>query len=104
MKKLEIPKLESFGATPKVDSLTTNHSNSTMHQTDTKHVTAPAQDQSCNNCEKGHFAEAGRQRERYKRKIRIVTENETTMIGDQTDDYKSSFYCVERLNGIVKKH
>ena len=51
-----------------------------MHQTDT-----PVKDQSCNNFEEGHFARAGRQGERYKRKIRIVTENETTMIGEQTN-------------------
>ena len=65
----------------------------------------PALDQTCNNCgKKGHFVRACRQKENYKRKIRNVTENENSTIGEESDESESSIYRIERINRIVYKN
>ena len=65
----------------------------------------PPLDQTCKNCgKKDHFARACRQKENYKRKIRNVTENENSTIGEESDESESSIYRIERINRIVDKN
>ena len=53
--------------------------------------------------EKGHFARACRQKENKKRKIPNVTEEETTRIGNESDQAYSSIYRIEKINRITDK-
>ena len=64
----------------------------------------PALEQTSNNCGKSHFARACRSKNKQKRKIRNVTENQKTAIGEETDESESSTYRIEIINRIVAKN
>ena len=65
----------------------------------------PALDKLCNNCGKRrHFARECRQKEIYKRKVQIVTEEETTAIGGEAGESESSIYRIEKINRITDRN
>ena len=59
-------------------------------------------DQTGNSC--GTEASACRSENKYKGKIRNVTENEIALIGDKADESESSISRTERINRIVDKN
>ena len=50
---------------------------------------------------KRHFARACRQKENNKRRIFNVTEEETTTIGDESDQSETRIYRIENINRIT---
>ena len=101
IKEEPIQKMERFGTRPK---------NRTTNEKPFKFCNAPnwnpshkcpALDKLCNNCgRKGHFARVCRQKEN-KRRIHNVTEEEITMIGNESDQSESSIYRIEKINRIT---
>ena len=65
----------------------------------------PALGKLCNNCgKKGHFARVYRQRDNYKRKVRNVTEDESEIIGGESDESETSIHRIERINRITDRN
>ena len=65
----------------------------------------PALGKLCNNCErKRHFARVCKQRENYKRKVRNVTEDESEVIGGESDESETSINRIERINRITDRN
>ena len=65
----------------------------------------PALGNNCNNCgRKGHFARVCKQRENYKRKVRNVTEDESEIIGGESDESETSINRIERINRITDRN
>ena len=58
-----------------------------------------------NSCgRKGHFARVCKQRENYKRKVRNVTEDESEVIGGESDESETSINRIERINRITDRN
>ena len=101
MKEEPIQKMERFGPRPK---------NRTTKEKPCKLCNAPnwnpsqkctTIDKLCNNCgRKGHFERACKHKENIKGKTRNITEEETTMIGNESE---SSIYRIEKKNRITDK-
>ena len=65
----------------------------------------PALGKLCNNCgKKGYFAQVCRQRNNYKRKVRNVTEDESEIIGGESDESETSIHRIERINRITDRN
>ena len=64
----------------------------------------PALGKLCNNCgKKGHFARVSRQREKYKRKVRNITQGKSEAIGGESDESETSIHRIERINRITDR-
>ena len=53
---------------------------------------------------KGHFAPVCKQRENYKRKVRNVNEDESEVIGGESDESETSINRIERINRITDRN
>ena len=105
LKKDPIQRMERFDTRPKNNF--TNEKPCIFCNAATWNPThkSPTLGNHCNKCgKKGHFGRVCRQRESYKRKVRIVTEDESEAIGGESDESETSIHRIKKINRISDRN